>query len=62
MKPLQKLATNKPACLAHKISPTISNNKQTLAPLTLLCLQIHSLTLVKQHILPSFNNYYVSSI
>ena len=36
MKPSQKLATNKPVCLAHKISPTIGNNKQTLAPLILL--------------------------
>ena len=35
MKLSQKLATNKPACLAHEISPTIISNKQTLAPLTL---------------------------
>ena len=35
MKPSQKLATNEPGHLAHKISPTISYNKQTIAPLTL---------------------------
>ena len=36
MKSLQRLAKNMPACLAHKISPAISNDKQTLAPLILL--------------------------
>ena len=56
MKPSQKTTTNKPAFLARKISPTISNNKQTLAPLILLWLQIHSLTSAKQHIKRSFNN------
>ena len=50
MKPLQKLATDKSACLAYKITPTGSNNKQTSATLTLLWLQIHSLTSVKNNI------------
>ena len=56
MESQQKLATNKPACLAHKISLTSRNNKQTVAPLTVLCLQIHLITSVKQHIYRSFYN------
>ena len=36
VKPYQKLASNKPACLTHKISLTKSNHKQTSAPLILL--------------------------
>ena len=49
-------ATNKPTCLTHKTSLNSSNTKQTLAPLTLICFQIHSTTSVKQHIQRSLNN------
>ena len=55
MKLKQKLATNKPAILAHKYRLTSSNTKQTLALLNLHCFQIHFITSVKQHIYRSFN-------
>ena len=46
----KEIGTNKPACLAHKISLTSSNNKQILAPLILFRLQIYSIPSVKHYI------------
>ena len=41
---------NNSACLTHKTRLTSGNNQQTLTRLSLLCLQIHSIISVKQHI------------